>query len=199
MYLELIKRHINEHKNVLNSINIAHFSILEEIAKVFAISIKEKRNIFWCGNGGSAGNANHLANDLTFGSTYPHEIGISVESLASNASVLTCLANDLGYEHVFSHQLKVKASKGDVLLAFSGSGNSSNIVEALKTAKQMGVLSFCFLGYTGGVCKDLADIPIHVNINDMQISEDMQTIIVHYIIQRINHYVKNLNKTISIS
>ena len=190
----------SEYCNLLNS---SLFSVEEEKIELLITSLIkawETRNVVYlCGNGGSAGNANHLANDLTFGSTYPHEIGISVESLASNASVLTCLANDLGYEYVFSHQLKVKASKGDVLLAFSGSGNSSNIVEALKTAKQMGVLSFCFLGYTGGICKDIADIPIHVNINDMQISEDMQTIILHYIIQRINHYVKNLNKTISIS
>ena len=118
---------------------------LNAVVEIIFNAFSEGNKILLCGNGGSAGNANHLANDLTFGSTYPHEIGISVESLASNASVLTCLANDLGYEYVFSHQLKVKASKGDVLLAFSGSGNSSNIVEALKTAKQMGVLSFCFL------------------------------------------------------
>ena len=97
----------------------------------------------------------------------------------------------------FSEKTTVLIEKGLTGIVGPNGCVKSNIVEALKTAKQMGVLSFCFLGYTGGHCKDLADIPIHVNINDMQISEDMQTIIVHYIIQRINHYVKNLTKAIS--
>ena len=96
---------------------------------------------------------------------------------------MTCLANDEGYEQVFSLQLAVLAQKGDVLIAFSGSGNSPNIVKALEEAKTIGMTSYAVLGYSGGKAKALADVPIHVAIDDMQISEDAQTIIGHMLMQ----------------
>jgi D-sedoheptulose 7-phosphate isomerase len=144
---------------------------------------KEKRQVFFCGNGGSAGNAVHLANDFLYGIAKKTGGGLKAHALSANTAVVTCLANDVGYESIFSEQLAVQAQAGDLLIALSGSGNSSNIICALKQAKAMGVKSYAILGFTGGKCKELADVPIHFPVNDMQISEDMQLIVGHMMMQ----------------
>ena len=141
------------------------------------------RQVFIFGNGGSAGNAIHLANDLIYGVAKRFGSGIRVTALPANSSVVTCLANDQGYEEVFSHQLAVLARPGDLALALSGSGNSKNIVNALKHAKAAGLQSFAILGYSGGECLGIADHPIHIPINDMQLSEDAQIVIGHMLMQ----------------
>jgi D-sedoheptulose 7-phosphate isomerase len=109
--------------------------------------------------------------------------GLRVHSLSSNPSVITCLANDEGYDQVFSLQLAVLARKGDVLIAFSGSGNSPNIVKALEEGKKLGMTSYAVLGFSGGKAKALADVPIHFAVDDMQIAEDAQMVIGHMIMQ----------------
>ena len=140
-------------------------------------------HFFLCGNGGSAANANHLANDYLYGIAGDTEKGLRVCALSANSSVLTCLGNDVGYENVFSAQLKVLAQSGDLLLVLSGSGNSPNVVNALTIAKELGVKSYAILGYTGGKCKDLADVAIHFPIDDMQIAEDLQLAVGHMVMQ----------------
>jgi D-sedoheptulose 7-phosphate isomerase len=144
---------------------------------------KSGRRVFLCGNGGSAGNAMHLANDLLYGISKAHGSGLRVSALSANPAVLTCLANDCGYDAIFSMQLAVQAAKGDVLIVLSGSGNSANIVKALEQAKAIGVKSYAILGYSGGKAKALADVPIHFAVNDMQIAEDLQLIVGHMLMQ----------------
>lgn len=144
---------------------------------------QEKRQVFFCGNGGSAGNAVHLANDFLYGIAKKTGGGLKVQALSANSAVMTCLANDVGYESIFSEQLAVQAQAGDLLVALSGSGNSPNIVRVIEQAKAMGVKSYAILGFTGGKCKELADVPIHFPVNDMQISEDLQLIVGHMMMQ----------------
>lgn len=144
---------------------------------------QERRQVFFCGNGGSAGNAIHLANDFLYGVAKKTGGGLRVHALSANSAVMTCLANDVGYEFIFSEQLAVQAQAGDLLIALSGSGNSPNIVRAIEQAKAMEVKSYAILGFTGGMCKDLADVPIHFPVNDMQIAEDMQLIVGHMMMQ----------------
>ena len=141
------------------------------------------RQVFFAGNGGSGGNANHLANDFLYALSKTPGSGLRVHSLSANPSVITCLANDEGYDQVFSLQLAVLARKGDVLVAMSGSGNSPNIIRALQEAKTIGMTSYAVLGFSGGKAKAIADVPIHFAIDDMQISEDAQTIIGHMLMQ----------------
>ena len=141
------------------------------------------RQVFFCGNGGSGGNANHLANDFIYALSKTRGSGLRVQSLSANPSTLTCLANDEGYDHVFSMQLAVLARQGDVLVAFSGSGNSPNILEALQEAKKIGMTSYAVLGYSGGKAKALADVPIHFAVDDMQIAEDAQMMVGHMLMQ----------------
>ena len=144
---------------------------------------QEKRQVFFCGNGGSAGNAIHLANDFLYGIAKKTGGGMKAQALSANTAIMTCLANDVGYESIFSEQLAVQAQAGDILIALSGSGNSPNIVHVIEQAKVMAVKSYAILGFTGGKCKDLADVPIHFPVNDMQIAEDLQLIVGHMMMQ----------------
>jgi len=144
---------------------------------------QKKRQVFLCGNGGSAGNAIHLANDFLYGISKVAGSGLRVHALPANSAVLTCLANDQGYDTIFCTQLAVQASSGDVLIVLSGSGNSPNILKALAKAKEMGVKTYAILGYSGGKAKAMADIAIHFPVDDMQISEDLQLIVGHMLMQ----------------
>lgn len=141
------------------------------------------RHFFICGNGGSAGNAIHLANDFLYGVARSSGKGLKVEALSANPAVLTCLGNDLGYEHIFSEQLKVKAKQGDVLLVLSGSGNSPNVVRALEVASELGLSTFAILAFSGGLCKEITHHPIHFEVDDMQVAEDLQLIVGHMCMQ----------------
>ncbi|WP_376967319.1 SIS domain-containing protein (plasmid) [Azospirillum sp. A26] len=139
--------------------------------------------VFLAGNGGSAGNANHIANDLLYPLSKRKGSGIRVHALTANPAVLTCLANDEGYENVFAYQLATLARPGDIVLALSGSGNSPNILRLLEEARRIEVKSYAVVAYSGGKAKQLADVPIHFAIDDMQIAEDTQLIIGHMLMQ----------------
>lgn len=144
---------------------------------------RQGKRVYICGNGGSAANAMHIANDLLYGVSRKDAKGIRVTALTADSSVMTCLANDISYESIFSQQLRVQGEIGDILLALSGSGNSPNIVEAIVTAKEIGMTTFAILGYSGGKCLKLADTAIHFPVDDMQISEDMQLIVGHMVMR----------------
>ncbi len=139
--------------------------------------------VFICGNGGSAGNAIHLANDFLYGIAKKTGAGMRITALSANAAVITCLANDVGYHAIYSEQLAVLGNKGDLLIVLSGSGNSPNILEALKTAKEKLISSCAILGYSGGQAKNLADIVLHFPVDDMQIAEDLQLVVGHMLMQ----------------
>lgn len=161
----------------------ADFDKINILAESLLTAWRENRKVFICGNGGSAANALHITNDLVYGAAKAKEKGIRAIALTGDISVITCIANDVSYEDIFSRQLEVHAQSGDILIALSGSGNSPNIVKAILSAKEIGMKTFAILGFSGGRCLDLADVPIHFQINDMQISEDMQLIVGHMVMQ----------------
>jgi D-sedoheptulose 7-phosphate isomerase len=159
------------------------WSIVEPLGQALLGCWKNKTQVFWIGNGGSAGNAIHMANDFFYSISKLKGSGIRCHALAANAPILTCLSNDVSYDDVFALQLATMANPGDVLIAFSGSGNSQNILNALTEARTLGMKSFAVLGFSGGKAKDLADHPMHFPIDDMQISEDLQCIVCHMLTQ----------------
>ncbi len=161
----------------------ADWAAIETLGQELLDCWRTGRQVFVCGNGGSAGNAIHLVNDFLYGISKTSGSGLRGTALAANSAVLTCLANDEGYDQIFSLQLAVQARADDVLLVFSGSGNSPNIVRVLEKAAEMGVKSYAILGYSGGKAKELANVPIHFAIDDMQISEDIQLIVGHMLMQ----------------
>lgn len=140
-----------------------------------------KSRVFLCGNGGSAANANHWENDLIYGASKGGNGGVRANSLSANTSVLMCLANDTGYENIFSGQLEVLASEGDLLVTLSGSGNSPNIVRAIEAGNKLGLKTWAIVGFDGGKALELARHAIHFPIADMQIAEDLQMVVCHIV------------------
>ena len=169
--------------NLTKALNLSAMQSVPVLAEALMQAWRTGAKIYLCGNGGSAGNAIHLANDFIYGAGIQNGCGLRTESLSANAAVLTCLANDIGYDRIYSEQIKVKGNPGDVLIVLSGSGNSPNVVKALETANQIGMKTFAILGFTGGRCKELARFPIHFEVNDMQIAEDLQLIVGHMCMQ----------------
>lgn len=180
-----MKLHYENYINRLaaSALNSNVIDNVEALARALQDAWLTKKNVYICGNGGSAGNAVHLANDFNYGIDKMNGIGLRIEALPANISVVTCLANDEGYDSVFSQQLLVKANPEDILIVLSGSGNSPNVVKALEVGNQLKLKTFAILGFTGGKCKVIAQFPIHFEINDMQISEDLQTIVGHMCMQ----------------
>lgn len=183
-------------RDYLDRLNSCFSGVILEQIEVFAQDLQtawiEGRQVYICGNGGSAANAMHMANDFHYGigacGQGPKLPGLRVEALPANAGLITCLANDTGYENIYSHQLEVKGRPGDLLIVLSGSGNSANVVKALETSKRMGLRSYAILAFSGGRCRDLADVPIHFQIDDMQIAEDTQLIVGHLCMQWLNSH-----------
>jgi D-sedoheptulose 7-phosphate isomerase len=153
------------------------------LANELAAAWRDGRRVFICGNGGSAANAIHWANDFLYPVAKSGGKGMKISALPANVSVLTCLANDIGYDAIFAAQLATEAEPDDVLIVLSGSGNSPNIIKALEQAKASKMKSFALLGYSGGACKELADVVLHFRFDDMQIVEDLQLIVGHMILQ----------------
>lgn len=166
---------------------------VEQLSRNLMECWKTGKQLFLAGNGGSAGSANHFANDFLYPISKIKGSGIRVHSLSSNPAMLTCLANDEGYENIFSYQLAVLGKPDDVLLVFSGSGNSPNILNVLEEAKRLKMKSYAVLGYSGGKAKELADVPIHFAVEDMQIAEDTQSIVCHMIVQWLYAHRDSIN------
>lgn len=169
------------HEDVHTQLGLVDTKIIDELASDLFDCWKTGKQFFVCGNGGSGSNANHIANDLIYGVSGKKGSGIRCHSLSANPATLLCLANDEGYENIFSYQLSVLAEPDDILLVLSGSGNSPNILRALEEAKTARVKSYGILGFDGGKAKHLADRAIHTSIDDMQVSEDLQMVILHII------------------
>lgn len=187
----MLHTELQNYKNKLNkAIEEIDFDKINNLSNSINQIWLEKRNLFLCGNGGSAGNAIHVANDMIYGIGMGKIPGLNVEALPANSSVITCLANDTGYENIFSKQIEAKGKKKDMLICFSGSGNSMNIIYAIEQAKKLEMKTFGIFGYTGGKAAKIVDDFIHINVHDMQISEDMQMVIMHMCIRNIMSNIK---------
>ena len=139
-------------------------------------AVRKAKRVYLCGNGGSAANAIHIANDLV-------NAGVRAHALTADVATLTAIANDYGYEHVFSRQLKVYGEPGDLLVCLSGSGNSPNVLEALRVAKEIGMATAAIVGgYNDSKAALLAEIPV-LGGGDMQAAEDFQTMIGHEVMK----------------
>jgi len=146
---------IVEHIAVIHGIK-EQSELLEGIARMMAAALHRGNQILWCGNGGSAGDSQHLAAEIV-GRFRRERRGLPSIALTTDTSILTSVANDYGYEAVFSRQVEAIAKPGDVLVGISTSGNSRNVVAALETAKLHGVTTVAFTGEGGGRMGALAD------------------------------------------
>jgi D-sedoheptulose 7-phosphate isomerase/D-glycero-D-manno-heptose 1,7-bisphosphate phosphatase len=141
--------------------------------------------MFSCGNGGSASIANHMQCDHTKGIRTSTDLTPRVLSLSANAEVLTAIANDIGYEEVFVHQLESQSRSGDVLIAVSSSGRSPNITRALSWARDHGLRTIAITGFEGGAARMIAEAAIHVDSTNYGVVEDAHQLIMHALAQYI--------------
>lgn len=130
---------------------------MERVVALLCAARESGKTIYVAGNGGSAATASHWVNDLGKAARIPGSPPMRVMSLSDNVSWLTALANDEGYERVFAGQLENFASRGDVLIVLSASGNSPNLIQAVEIARSRGVTTIGFLGFDGGALKTMVD------------------------------------------
>ena len=155
------------------------FAKLAEIGELLLKAKGEGRTVFLMGNGGSAATASHVTNDLVKGCRAGDTPGFRAFCLSDSNALVTCLANDFSYEEIYTILLRTYAKKGDVVMAFSGSGNSPNILHGLTTAREMGLTTVGFGGRDGGKMKALCDLLLIAPTDSMEMLEDMHLIYFH--------------------
>jgi D-sedoheptulose 7-phosphate isomerase len=160
---------------------------LRRIAPIFLKAREEDRTIFFFGNGGSASTASHFVVDIGKGTRPslapggPSLTRFRCVALNDNIPSVMAWANDADYARIFSEQLRGLAVPGDVAVGISGSGNSPNVLEAIRAAKEMGLATIGLTGIGGGRLKDLADVALVVPSNSMQHTEDLHLIVLHFL------------------
>jgi len=178
--LAYIKQYKQRCSEVLDSIPEA---VIAELIALLKKTRDEDRQLFICGNGGSAATASHFATDLGKGASLGREKRFRVLSLTDNVPWITAMANDTDYSRIFVEQLRNYARAGDVLLAFSGSGNSPNVIAAIEWANENGLVTVGITGRPGGKLGQLAHHPIFAESNHMGFIEDA-----HFVMQHIVGY-----------
>lgn len=153
---------------------------IEAASEMMVASLRQGGKVHFCGNGGSAADAQHLAAELS-GRFYFDRPPLNAEALHCNTSYLTAVGNDYGYDLIFSRLLKGTARKGDVIVGISTSGNSKNIINAFEVAKEMGVTIIAMTGETGGKMKDYADVLLNVPSKDTPRIQEGHILIGHII------------------
>ena len=167
---------------VLNDPNI-HI----KIEKIIELSIKAFRNdkkMLFCGNGGSASDAQHLAAELS-GKFYVDRPPLNAEALHVNSSFITAVANDYGYDEIYSRMVQASGRAGDILIAISTSGNSTNVIKAIKKAKEIGIITIGLTGKKTGDMDSICDVIIKAPTNDTPRVQEMHILIGHIICQLI--------------
>lgn len=179
---KVISKRLINHIEVANSIlkNDRIIRDIEKVVEVIVNSISDGGKLILFGNGGSASDAQHLATEFV-SRFYKERSGFNAEALTVNTSILTAIANDYSFDKIFSRQVEAIGNEGDVVIGLSTSGNSENVIEAIKTAKEKNMIC---VGFTGGgtCCLDaVCDFVIHVPSNDTPRIQEMHILLGHII------------------
>ena len=182
------KSYLDYLNTVLNGISL---TAIDDFVKVLLEARERGSSIFFIGNGGSAATASHFANDIAIGSK-EYDKPFRVISLCDNQAVITAIANDDGYEKIFSQQLKVLLKKQDVVVSISASGNSPNLIHAINVAKKMSATTVGISAFDGGKMKDIVDFSLHVPTKKGEYgpAEDAHMILDHLVSNYLMRYVK---------
>ncbi|NBO22684.1 SIS domain-containing protein [bacterium] len=192
-----IKQRLSEYANrVFLGLESLDEKELQKILEILEVAYIKRIPIFVCGNGGSLTMSDHFYCDHAKGTHYDAELRPKIEPLTTG-SILTAIANDIGYDDVFSFQLNIKGDAENILIAISASGNSPNIVNAIKKAKQLQMKTIAFVGFDGGEALKLADHVLHIKENNYGIIEDCHQCLMHILAQHIRS-LHNLNNKIKL-
>ena len=177
---DIIQASIDTKQQVLE--DAALLSQIQKVTEAITEAFKNGNKVLFCGNGGSAADAQHLAAEFS-GRFYTDRNPLPSEALHCNTSYITAVANDYGYDVVYSRMVKGMGKAGDVLVGLSTSGNSVNIVNALTQAKEIGMITVCMTGKGGGKMKDQCDYLINVPSTDTPRIQESHIMIGHIICQ----------------
>lgn len=160
--------------------NPALLQTIQEVADTMITALRSGNRVLWCGNGGSAADAQHLAAELS-GRFYYDRPPLNSEALHCNTSYLTAVANDYGYELIYSRMIDGACKQGDVLVGISTSGNSKNILNAFRKARELGVITVAMTGKTGGEMRQVADYLLNVPSMDTPRIQESHIMLGHII------------------
>ena len=184
-------QYIREENNLLKSID---FNELDKIIKTIKKCIKNNNIIYTCGNGGSSSLADHFTCDFIKQTNNKTNLKVKSISLASNFSLISAIANDISFDEIFSFQVEKLCKKNDILFLFSVSGNSKNLINAVKKAKTKNVKTISFTGFNGGKLSKIADLNINFAMANYGIVEDCHISMMHYLSQFLrNTKIKSKN------
>ena len=175
---ELINSSIKSHSEAVNLIDEKKIYQASDLIKK---SLSENNTIFWCGNGGSASQANHLSAELIGGMYKDKKSPFKSVCLNVDTAFITAWSNDDSFNNIFSRQLESLAQSGDILIALSTSGNSKNIINAVQYCNKNDIKIISLTGFDGGLLKDYSDININISINNTQRIQEMHILIGHII------------------
>ncbi len=186
---ESIKKAISEKEELLEILKQnGYFDLVEETAAVMVDALKNGNKLLIAGNGGSAADAQHFAGEIVGRFTMERR-SLPAISLCVDPSVVTCIANDYGYDEVFARQIEGNGKSGDIFVAISTSGNSKNCINAIKVAKENGIKVVGFLGKDGGAMKELCDYPLVVASNVTPRIQEVHTFTLHMLCEIIEQEI----------
>ena len=187
MNKSLIKQFITEHAETIKKINLPK---INEAIELIIHAIDNNSRVFWCGNGGSASQANHLSAELVGGMNKIKINPFNSICLNVDTAFITAWSNDDSFENIFKRQLQANGKKGDILIGLSTSGNSSNINNAAQYSKESGIKVISLTGNSGGKLKKISDLNINVDSNSTQRVQEMHILIGHIICDLVErHYI----------
>jgi len=175
---ENIQRYLDGLVSVLGRLPMAS---IQRVIDLLAQARYSNKQVIIMGNGGSAATASHFACDLGKGTLMPGHPRFRAIALTDNMPLFSALANDYGYEHAFSEQIRSMVQPGDVVIGISGSGKSPNVLNAVRVAREARATTIGFVGYDGGLLKDLVDVHVHVPSSCMEQVEDVHLVLEHLI------------------
>ncbi len=188
----IIQASINTKQDILNNAEL--LATIEKVVDLITAAFKNGNRVYFCGNGGSAADAQHLAAEFS-GRFYTDRKALPAEALHCNTSYLTAVANDYGYDVVYSRMIDGIGEKGDVLIGLSTSGNSVNIIKAFEVARTKGIHTISFTGITGGQMKSLSDLLINIPSTDTPRIQESHITIGHIICQLVEENIFKTSNT----
>ena len=183
--LKMIKRELQAHRETIERTIEVMIPQIEEASKIAIETLQNGNKILLCGNGGSAADAQHIAAELT-GRYKTERKGLSGIALTTDTSALTAIANDYGYDRVFDRQVEALSREGDLVIGISTSGNSANIISALRVARGLGCRTIGLTGRDGGAISGVCDLNLIVPSDDTPRIQEMHILIGHTICQAID-------------
>jgi len=194
--LEAINQYFTELEQMVRTISMPH---LERVLFLLEEAYRNGHRIFIMGNGGSAATASHFALDLAKNTIMPGAPRLKAISLTDHVPLITAWSNDTAYEHIFAEQLANMIEPGDVVIGISASGNSPNVINALRLAKQTRAATIGLLGAKGGKIKDLVDAYVLAPGQNIEQEEDAHMILAHVITRHMREVVRSYAQTLALA